>query len=200
MAKKEMAFLNIGEDEFEVVDAEVREIAETGQFDTVPTDGAIYYTGTGIPDGYEETIPPSGQGAEIDDTAPSLNKVYSSAKVEDLISGISGGLDYSTEEQDTGLKWIDGSPIYQKSFTGVALTVAHTIMDATGIIPIRCDGWIRRSSNNMGVSLGGITNSTTWTLALHIDSNNNLCVMAGNDTIGCTYYVTVYYIKETTTE
>ena len=26
-----------------------------------------------------------------------------------------GGIDYSTDEQDTGLKWIDGSAIYQKT-------------------------------------------------------------------------------------
>ena len=27
----------------------------------------------------------------------------------------SGGINYSTTEQDTGLKWIDGKPIYQKT-------------------------------------------------------------------------------------
>lgn len=26
-----------------------------------------------------------------------------------------GGIDYSTTEQDTGVKWIDGKPIYQKT-------------------------------------------------------------------------------------
>lgn len=31
-------------------------------------------------------------------------------------SGGGGGVDYSTTEQDTGLKWIDGKPIYKKSF------------------------------------------------------------------------------------
>ena len=29
-----------------------------------------------------------------------------------------GGIDYSTTEQDTGLKWIDGSAVYQQTFTG----------------------------------------------------------------------------------
>lgn len=28
-----------------------------------------------------------------------------------------GGVDYSTDEQDTGLKWIDGKKIYQKTLT-----------------------------------------------------------------------------------
>ena len=31
-------------------------------------------------------------------------------------SGNSSGIPYSTEEQDTGLTWIDGKKIYQKSF------------------------------------------------------------------------------------
>ena len=31
----------------------------------------------------------------------------------------SGGVNYSTEEQDTGLKWVDGRTIYQKTFAFV---------------------------------------------------------------------------------
>lgn len=34
-------------------------------------------------------------------------------------SGGGGGVDYSTTEQDTGLKWIDGKPIYQKTYSEV---------------------------------------------------------------------------------
>lgn len=30
--------------------------------------------------------------------------------------GGKGGVDYSMDEQDTGLKWIDGSPVYQKTY------------------------------------------------------------------------------------
>lgn len=30
--------------------------------------------------------------------------------------GGGGGVDYSTTEQDTGLKWVDGKPIYQKTY------------------------------------------------------------------------------------
>ena len=36
-----------------------------------------------------------------------------------------GGIDYSTSEQDTGLKWIDGSTVYQISFEDT-LTVGYT--------------------------------------------------------------------------
>lgn len=32
------------------------------------------------------------------------------------VGGSGGGVNYSTTEQDTGLKWIDGKTIYQKTF------------------------------------------------------------------------------------
>lgn len=91
-----------------------------GEDFTVPTDGVIYYDGTNIPDGYEETSAPSGSGqyATIDDNTASVSTTYSSSKIEQLISGIGGGgVDYSATEQDTGLKWIDGKKIYQKTLT-----------------------------------------------------------------------------------
>lgn len=90
-----------------------------GEDFTVPTDGVIYYDGADVPDGYEETSAPAGSGAyaTIDDSNASVSTTYSSSKIEQLISGIGGGgIDYSTTEQDTGLKWIDGKPIYQKTF------------------------------------------------------------------------------------
>ena len=37
-----------------------------------------------------------------------------------------GGLDYSTEEQDTGIKWLDGSSVYVKSFTELSVTTNST--------------------------------------------------------------------------
>lgn len=38
-----------------------------------------------------------------------------------------GGIDYSTTEQDTGVKWVDGKPIYKISFSGTfQLSAQHT--------------------------------------------------------------------------
>lgn len=56
-----------------------------------------------------------------------------------------GGIDYSIEEQDTGLKWIDGKSIYQRTFTtttgdtGDNTTIANltnidTMVDMKGYI------------------------------------------------------------------
>lgn len=40
------------------------------------------------------------------------------------------GVDYSITEQDTGLKWIDGNKIYQKTLTGTTVSTGdHTAID-----------------------------------------------------------------------
>ena len=54
-----------------------------GQAYTIPKDSVVYYEGNDTPEGYVDTNPPSGSGdfAEIDDTAPSSSKVYSSNKI-----------------------------------------------------------------------------------------------------------------------
>lgn len=44
-----------------------------------------------------------------------------------------GGLSYSTEEQDTGLTWIDGKKIYQKTFPTEFITVSGTGWETTDV-------------------------------------------------------------------
>lgn len=44
-----------------------------------------------------------------------------------------GGISYSTEEQDTGIKWLDGRTVYQKTFTyETFIEVSPTAWTATG--------------------------------------------------------------------
>lgn len=106
----------------------------------------------------------------------------------------SGGLDYSTSEQDTGLKWIDNRPIYRKTYTGTAGTTSTVLEEASGILPINCNGFIV-DSQGLGVSIGGIANSSTWTMAVHVNAEGQLCLMTGTATNGGNYYVTVDYVK-----
>ena len=53
--------------------------------------------------------------------------------------GGASGINYSTDEQDTGLKWIDEKPIYQKTVTTLSVEIAQantfvsTGISATGI-------------------------------------------------------------------
>jgi len=43
------------------------------------------------------------------------------------------GINYSTTEQDTGKKWIDGKTIYSRVVTGVTMTIGATVNNAHGI-------------------------------------------------------------------
>lgn len=134
-----------------------------GEDFTVPTDGVIYYDGTDIPDGYEETSAPSGSGAyaTIDDSTASVSTTYSSSKIEQLISGIGGGgVDYSTSEQDTRLKWVDGKRIYQKT---IVLDNEINITSSGATIP---------NTNFNGLNIENIVNATAYRL---ISDNRDGC-------------------------
>lgn len=51
-------------------------------------------------------------------------------------SGGGGGVDYSTEEQATGLKWIDGKDLYQITVTGnFSGTTFHVVTGITDMRP-----------------------------------------------------------------
>ena len=132
-----------------------------GEDYTVPTDGVIFYDGSDTPDGYEDVTPPAGQGCEIDDANVSLSTTYSSSKIEQLISGIGGGgVDYSTSEQDTGLKWIDGKTIYQKT---IVLDSELNITSSGATIP---------NTNFSGLNIENIVNATAYRL---ISDNRDGC-------------------------
>ena len=49
-------------------------------------------------------------------------KVGDDPAVSIYAPGATGGIDYSTDEQDTGIKWTDGKSIYQRTITGLSLT------------------------------------------------------------------------------
>jgi len=78
--------------------------------------------------------------------------------VDDRPTEIKPGLDYSTAETDTGLKWIDGAAVYQKVLEFAAgpnnstVNVAHgvtgllTVIDVQGFMD---DGTHQRPINNV---------------------------------------------------
>lgn len=69
----------------------------------------ILNIGTGSNKGNQVNITPTlTQGIKIAD--------YSIDDVSGELYAPQDGINYSTEEQDTGLTWIDGKKIYQKSF------------------------------------------------------------------------------------
>lgn len=154
-----------------------------GQSYTVPEDGIIYFDGTTIPEGYEETAPPAGQAVEIDDTEPSPSKVYSSAKVESLVEYSQG---FSSAERVIGT-WIDDfTPVYERTFSGTFGSSATSlaipfdssegkiILDFVGVlIPVN-DNATSLPFNMIG------TNNYTLTDSLKIQYGNNLGILDAN--------------------
>ena len=165
-----------------------------GEDYSVPTDGVIYYDGTDIPDGYEEAPAPSGSGsyATIDDSNVSVSTTYSSSKIEQLISGIGGGgVDYSTAEQDTGIKWVDGKPIYQKTFLNIG-------NGAWVYIPQDIETLIdKRGTFKKGVYRYGLDDSTKVT-SISIDTSTGVMIIDANVVMeNC--QITLWYTKTTDT-
>lgn len=108
--------------------------------------------------------------------------------------GGTGGLDYSTEEQDTGLKWIDGSAIYQKTLEIDSLVaetdIPHGISnykqtikadavltrDAAAksyyIAPGKdCSIFVKETSIFFGGSLGNYTGKPAWATIYYIKTS-----------------------------
>lgn len=109
-------------------------------------------------------------------------------------------MDYSTSEQDTGCKWIDGKKIYKKTFSftlanAEATTVNHGINNF-GLL-IRYEGTVVQSDTkkvpiprtlanlNYQIGLEGIT-----TTSFEIDVGNN-------GPRGKQAYITLWYTKTT---
>lgn len=104
---------------------------------------------------------------------------------------VTGGVNYSTDEQDSGLKWIDGSTIYQKTYTGTAAgdvllesNYPNKLIDAKGFV----------QTSTKGVLYGGTGYATNWKLALQI-INGDLYILCGSELAGGTYGVTLFYTK-----
>ena len=119
-------------------------------------------------------------------------------RTTDENDGVYSPLNYSTNEQKTGQKWIDGSDVYQKTYTGTIDADGETeIADFTNKKIIGVDGWFSDSNDTLGMSLGYFPQSQTWSSALHINPNNKLMLMNNSALYNGNYYITVKYIKTT---
>lgn len=147
---------------------------------------------------------------QVSGTKIGINKVPENGDLDvdgDIYSNgekVATQLDYSTSEQDTGQKWVDGKAIYQKTVsTGVmpnttSKGIAHGITGYTNFISIT--GWT--------------TNGSIWTplpyvgnlspLGVVVVSNNVLLAVSGADILiqtasdrssYTTSYVTLRYTK-----
>ena len=106
------------------------------------------------------------------------------------------GINYSTSEQDTGVKWIDGKAIYQKTIEYGTLpdstfkSVDHNISNMDMLIKYEC----------IAKSTGGYltTNNPADAFTAQIQTTINdtqITIWAGKNRSGFTAYITMYYTK-----
>lgn len=109
-------------------------------------------------------------------------------------------LDYSTSEENTGTKWIDGSAIYKKTVSTGSLpnasskSVAHNITNLSRVI--RLEGYAYDSSNQRSYPIP-YASYTAATNTISAYANDTYVVLgAGIDRSSVTEsYVTLYYTK-----
>lgn len=110
----------------------------------------------------------------------------------------SGGVDYSTSEQDTGLKWIDGKAIYSKTFTAAGgSTKSVTIQTGlTGVDTIvKCEGMVTRANDSI-YSLPGLNlDEFGYSCALQIKSDMTEITVKSSQWNPSNIIVTLYYTK-----
>ena len=137
---------------------------------------------------------------------------YASINIYGLQQGSNANvlIDYSTNEQYTGQKWIDGKPIYQKTFTGQLSASGSSGKKTfdTGSLNID-NGWI---SEGYYYGIGGTTSNTHLELNEYVSSSQYCYTHLNNGTgtgkkgIDCTcvgydgattasVYVTIKYTK-----
>lgn len=139
-----------------------------GEDFTVPADGILFYEGAGVPVGYEESNPPMAKSAvemsyaryqtltEAEKTDGTIYMVYDDP-TDNYVANNGFCLNYSTDEQLTGGKWIDGKPIYQKTILfDTAVTINQEDWTNLSISYADIDVLIDAIASNTGVCWGCI--------------------------------------------
>lgn len=82
-------------------------------------------------DRFEKILTAISTGTAITDARNRFEKICS-AIASKIGEGGTGGVDYSTSEVDTGIKWIDGKTIYRKVINGTISEAGDTSITVEG--------------------------------------------------------------------
>ena len=158
----------------------------------------------------------------IDDTTTSSSKTWSSTKIASEISGGGGGgdINYSLLEQDTGITWLDGSHIYQKTISTTAVKdedYPESMDIDTGVTwdkLISVEGFIDNTNADTFIQIGATLPAYKATISStpyndYIDPENCLFLtnvgegwltlywgtLGGDEYDGLPIYITIRYTK-----
>ena len=107
--------------------------------------------------------------------------------------------DYSTTEQDSGIKWLNGETIYQKTVNFGALPnsaskdVAHGISDIAEVIDVRPK--VQSASGDYITTPYGYPNIDGKIITSLYVSDTNVNITTNTDLSSCVAYVTIFYTK-----
>lgn len=112
-----------------------------------------------------------------------------------------GGIDYSTDEQWTGRRWIDGKKVYQKVFNNISVSSGNTVIPNSVISNldnvISITGMITDGSNPRTIPFV-FTDATGWNIAAGYVANTGFRLQAGASIANnATAFVIVRYTKTT---
>lgn len=139
-------------------------------------------------------------------TKSDLGEFY--GKILPYLNG--NAMSYSTSEQDTGKRWIDGKKIYQKTFTGTitisgggaSITKAMGISNFGDLIDIRGIAGYKNSNTDYGfMSIPqAFTDTFRAVFALNKYSGNITITVSGDSNSALnnqSYKITIWYTKTT---
>ena len=155
-------------------------------------------------------IPKTLDTQVFDENGKSLDRRLKTAKDEEVIqlpkvnpTMIFSDLDYSTEEQMTGRRWIDGRPIYQKTLF-IADSISNTEMQTSSTIEnvdtvIKLNGFCKwNDGNSYAFPIPYITRSLDQSIQIFYEYSTKSIYIGTNITI-TNVYATMIYTKTTDT-
>ena len=118
------------------------------------------------------------------------------AQARENIGAAAAAIDYSTTEQDTGIKWVDGKTIYQITYSIPSGMTQGIIADVSALTVdnlLRIEGLGADEANYTGAKWTNEATSGIANRCIFIDSNEKL-QFQGNYYLN---YCTIWYTKTT---
>ena len=129
---------------------------------------------------------------------------FGQVTVQNTITNPSLGESYSTDEQLTGGTWIDGKPLYKRTFVTTAPSSVNTITNIVtldeAIEPVNMYGFLMRDNGSRMMLLMYINDSQTGNISIwhrRNDGNHIGMITGGSANLNKPVYVTVEYTKTT---